>query len=111
MFGALQTLIVLVLSVATLVGAVWGFVDATRFSASAFTAAGKQTKPLWLVFLGAASLVAFIAMPYPVGRGGGILTFLGIGAIAVVIIYFVGVRPALRQIEPHVGDRGAKGGW
>lgn len=112
MFSSLQTLIVLVLSVAALVGAVWGFIDAARYSASTFEAAGKQTKPLWLVFLGAASLVSFISLPYPVGRGTGIVGFLGIAAIAAVIIYFVGVRPALRQIEPRVGGNGnTKSGW
>jgi len=46
-----------VLSVAALGAEVWAFVDAVRRPAPAFPAAGKQTKPLWLVILGVAAVI------------------------------------------------------
>ena len=45
-----------VLSVAALCAEVWAFVDAVRRPTPAFVAAGKQTKPLWLVILGVAGM-------------------------------------------------------
>lgn len=108
--GWAQGLVVLVLSVAALAGAVWGLIDAARFAAPTYVAAGKQTKALWLVLLGVAAVVAFASLPYPVGRGGGILGFLGIATIAVVAVYFASVRPALQQAQPRRGGRDL-GGW
>ena len=46
-----------VLSIGAFVAEVWAFVDALRRPTKAFVAAGKQTKPLWLIILGPALLV------------------------------------------------------
>ena len=35
----------------------WAFFDAIRRPTAAFPAAGKQTKPLWLVILGVAAVI------------------------------------------------------
>ena len=42
---------------AAVVVEVWAFVDAVRRPGPAFPAAGKQTKPLWLVILGVAAVI------------------------------------------------------
>ncbi len=109
LFGSLQMLVTLALSVAALVGSVWALIDAAKYSNDAFVAAGKQTKTIWLVILGVAALIAFLSMPYPLGGGGGITGFLGIIAIVAVIYYFVDVRV---KVAPHhrPGSRGPKGG-
>lgn len=110
MFGALQWLVVLILSLAAFFGAVWGLIDATRYSASAYEYAGKLTKQAWIAILAVCALVAFISLPAPVGRGSGILGFLGIAVVAAVAVYFTGVRPKLRGL-PGGGERRSSGGW
>lgn len=114
MFGALQNLIVFVISLAALVGAVWALFDALRYPNQAYVAAGKQTKVLWGVILGVASAITLVYLPWPPGRGGmGILSFLGIAASVAVIYYFVGVQPKLRE-NHHPGSprgRSNRGGW
>jgi hypothetical protein len=82
----------------------WAFIDALRRPAGAFTAASKQTKPLWLVILG----VAFV-----IGIAGavGYLTLLSIFPIIAFVasaIYMVDVRPKVRSMKPtqHQGPYG-----
>lgn len=108
MFATLQWFIVVVLSVGAFIGAVWGVIDATRHTPGSFTSAGKLSKNAWVIILGISSLVAFISLPAPIGRGGGIVSFLGLPAVAAVVVYFVAVRPHLS------GNRGrgtSTGGW
>lgn len=112
MFNSLQAMIVLILSVAALVAAVWGFIDATRYPDTAYVAAGKKSKALWLIILGVAALIAFISLPWPLGRGGGIIGLLGIASIIGIIYYFVDVRPKVSGAAPGAGpSRGSTGGW
>lgn len=114
MFGALQNLIVFVVSAAALVGAVWALVDASRYPNEAYVAAGKQTKVLWVAVLGVASAIALVSLPWPPGRGGqGILGFLGIATVAAVIFYFVGVQPKLREHHRpgSTGGSSNRSGW
>ncbi|WP_062077092.1 DUF2516 family protein [Demequina globuliformis] len=113
MFGTLQQLIVFALSTAAFVGAIWGLIDAARRPNSAFQAAGKQSKTLWVVILAAATVVAFLALPWPLGTGGGIGGILGIAAVVAVIVYFVDVRPKVSQYggPPQGRNRMNQGGW
>ncbi|MBO0837337.1 MAG: DUF2516 family protein [Actinobacteria bacterium] len=84
----------------------WAFVDAIIRPKAAFPAAGKQTKPLWLIILG----IAFV-----IGVGGavqriGVLSILPIAAFVAAAIYLVDVRPKVRQLKP--GSRqGPYGPW
>lgn len=110
MVGAVQWLVVLLLSVAAFFGAVWGLIDATRYPAAAFAAAGRLSKQAWIAILGVAALIAFVSLPAPVGRGGGILGFLGFAAIAAVAVYFASVRPQLRGTSGG-WERRSSGGW
>ncbi|MDN4473927.1 DUF2516 family protein [Demequina zhanjiangensis] len=108
MFGFLQSSVVFVLSLGALVGSIWALVDAAKYSNSAYVAAGKQTKTIWLAILAVATLIAFISVPPPIGRGGGIIGFLGIISIGAVIVYFVEVR--VKVAPHHRPGSGPKGG-
>ncbi|WP_061961184.1 DUF2516 family protein [Demequina flava] len=113
MFGTLQNLIVFALSTAAFIGAIWGLIDASRRADSAFQAAGKQSKMIWLIILGAATIVSFLALPWPLGTGGGIGGILGIAAVVAVMVYFVDVRPKVSQFggPPSRGRNQSSGGW
>jgi hypothetical protein len=84
----------------------WAFVDAIIRPKAAFPAAGKQTKPIWLIILG----VAFV-----IGIAGAVQRISPINIFAVVAfvaaaIYLVDVRPKVRELKP--GSRqGPYGPW
>jgi hypothetical protein len=86
----------------------WAFVDVIIRPTAAFPAAGKQTKPLWLVILG----VAFV-----IGIGGAVgylalLSIFPIAAFVVAAIYLVDVRPKVRSIRARPSSRqGPYGPW
>jgi Protein of unknown function (DUF2516) len=85
----------------------WAFFDAIRRPAAAFPAAGKQTKPIWLVILG----VAFV-----IGIGGAInrlqlLSLFPIVAFVAAAIYLVDVRPKVRSIKSSSSRQGPYGPW
>lgn len=114
MFGLLQNGLILIISIAALVGAVWGLIDAAQRPAPSFTAAGKWSKNVWLIILGVATVIAFLSMPRPIGTGGGIAGILGIAAVVAVVVYFVDVRPKLGQRGSGGGGAtrgGSPGGW
>ena len=82
-FGAMSPLywFLELLAIAALVTEVWAFVDALRRPSGAFTAAGKQTKPLWLIILGVAMVIGLYV---------GVLSG-GFGAVGILpIAAFVG---------------------
>ena len=84
----------------------WAFIDALRRPSGAFTAAGKQTKPIWLIILG----VAFV-----IGIGGavGYLPLLSIFPIAAFVasaIYLADVRPKIKSIKSGT-RQGPYGPW
>ncbi len=107
MFGNLQNLIILALSLAVLGGALWGLIEAVKFSPSAYVAAGKRSKALWVGLLAAAAIVSFISLPTPLGRGGGPINLFGIATMIVVVYFFADIRPKVSQ---HHGPRGSSGG-
>ena len=84
-----------ILAIAAFVCEVWGFVDALRRPSKAFVAAGKQTKPLWLIILGVA---AVIGLYLGVLSGGfGAVGILPIAAFVASAIYLTDVRPKVRE--------------
>jgi hypothetical protein len=95
------------LLIAAFVVETWAFVDAIRHPATAYVAAGKQTKPLWLIILG----VAFV-----IGIGGAVgllslISFLPILAFVAAAIYLADVRPKVRGLRSsksttHMGPYG-----
>ncbi len=86
----------------------WAFIDAIIRPTAAFPAAGKQTKPLWLVILG----VAFV-----IGIAGALnllqlISIFPIVAFVAAAIYLVDVRPKVRTSRARPGTRqGPYGPW
>ncbi len=96
-----------ILLIAAFVVEAWAFVDAIRHPAAAYVAAGKQTKPLWLIILGVAFLI---------GIGGvlgdlTIFSFLPILAFVAAAIYLADVRPKVRGIKGGSSRQGPYGPW
>lgn len=113
MFSSLQDVVIVAISYTAFAFGVWAIIDVTRHSHGSFTSAGKQTKVLWLIFVILATAILFISLPGPLGKGGGPFNIVGLIAVAVVVIYHVGVKPALggHNKGPRGGGRSAKGGW
>jgi len=77
-----------VLQIAVLVTTVYACVHAALQRPDAYTAADKLTKPVWLVILGAAGLVA------------AFLSITGVAIAAVAAgVYLVDVRPKILEIQ------------
>jgi hypothetical protein len=98
-----------VLLLAAFVVESWAFIHAILQPAESFTAAGKQTKPIWLIILGIAFLI---------GVGGAIgylalLSFFPIIAFVAAAIYLVDVRPKIKQVRTRPGatHQGPYGPW
>jgi predicted membrane metal-binding protein len=84
----------------------WAFGDALRRPSSAFPAAGKQTKPIWLIILG----VAFV-----IGIAGAVgylslISIFPIVAFVAAAIYLVDVRPKVKTMKPGT-HQGPYGPW
>jgi hypothetical protein len=77
-----------VVQIAVLVTTVYAFVHAALQRPDAYTAADKLTKPVWLVILGVAGLVA------------AFLSITGVAIAAVAAgVYLVDVRPKILEIQ------------
>ncbi|MBB2922269.1 DUF2516 family protein [Cellulomonas cellasea] len=111
MIGSVQTLIYAAFYLVIFLLAVWALIDVLRRPAGAFVSAGKRTKKFWGLLLGAAVLLAFAALPPPIGVG--YLSFLALGSAIAAVVYLVDVKPA---VTPYSGGRGRgpsgpRGGW
>jgi hypothetical protein len=82
------------LSIAAFVVEAWAFVDAISRPAPAFAAAGKQTKPIWLIILGVAFVLGLYTAAY-----GGVTSILAVIAFVAAAIYLVDVRPKVREFK------------
>lgn len=86
----------------------WALIDVIRRPARAFPAASKQTKPLWLVILGVATLI---------GLGGAVgdlslFSILPIIAFVAAAIYLTDVKPKVSQFKDDSGSHmGPYGPW
>lgn len=116
LLASVQLWVLLVLHVIIFAMCLVALVDAARRPPAAFPAAGKRTKTFWLVLLGVALAIAFIALPYPLGIGG-LGFFIAAMAAGAAGVYLVDVRPA---VDPYSGGRGrgpgprspgGRGGW
>ncbi|MFC8824972.1 DUF2516 family protein [Streptomyces sp. NPDC057137] len=93
--------LVALLSIPLTVFGAFALVDAFIRREDAFRAADKQTKPFWLIILGIALVVSLI---FP------LLSFLPIIGLIAIIVYFVDVRPAIKQVGGGGGRSGRSGG-
>ncbi len=95
------------LAVAAFIVEAWAFVDAIIRPQQAYTAAGKQTKPIWLIILGVAFVLGLYAAVY-----GGVTSILSVAAFVAAAIYLVDVRPKVREFRSGRGtSNGPYGPW
>ncbi|MDI3407399.1 DUF2516 family protein [Streptomyces cavernicola] len=87
------------LFLAMLVLAAVALVMAALARPDAYVAANKQTKNFWLILLGVTVLVNVIGIP-------GLGLMLQIAGLIATIVFFVDVRPALKQVTGGGGRRG-----
>jgi Protein of unknown function (DUF2516) len=96
------------LLVAALVCEAWAFIDALRRPTGSFPAAGKQTKPLWLIITGVAFVVGLFSMAYDVS----LISILPIVAFIAAAIYLTDVRPKVREMgKGGSSQSGPYGPW
>lgn len=83
-----------VLAVAAFLVEAWAFIDAIRRPTAGFVAAGKQTKPLWLIILG----VSMVIGVYGILSGGvSPISILPVAAFIAAAIYLTDVRPKVGE--------------
>jgi len=97
------------LALAAFVAEVWAFVDALRRPSQAFVSASKQTKPLWLIILGVASVIGLYTCA--VSRGFSAVGILSIAAFVAAAIYLTDVRPKVRGPQSGGTSSGPYGPW
>jgi hypothetical protein len=90
------------LAVAAFVVEAWAFIDAIIRPAQAFTAAGKQTKVLWLIILGVAFVLGLSAAAY-----GGATGILSVAAFVAAAIYLADVRPKVKDFHGNRNNTGS----
>jgi Protein of unknown function (DUF2516) len=96
------------LAIAAFVVEAWAFIDAVRRPRAAYTAAGKQTKPIWLLILGVALAIGLAGAVNLIT----IISVLPIVAFVAAAIYLVDVRPKVRALNASQGQRmGPYGPW
>lgn len=76
----------------------WAFVDALRRPRAAFIAAGKQSKPIWLIITGVALLIGLGGVFQELTLFGSLLA-LPIVAFVAASIYLVDVRPKIKSLR------------
>ena len=86
------TYIFVALAMAAFVVEAWALIDAITRPRQAFTAVGKQTKPIWLIILGVAFVLGLYAAAY-----GGVTGILSVAAFVAAAIYLADVRPKVKE--------------
>ena len=99
MFGTYTPLsyFFLALGLAAFVVEAWAFIDAITRPGQAFVAAGKQTKPLWLIILGVAAVIGLAGVAYRMGP----TSILTVAAFVAAAIYLADVRPKVRSFPKN----------
>lgn len=94
-FAMAEFYLVLILGIAALGMELWALVNCVGHRPDAFDAAGKRTKPFWLIITGLSAAVGVLSV-----SGGG-LGFLQIFAILGAGIYLADVKPALQSLRGY----------
>jgi len=98
----------LALGLAAFIVEAWAFIDAITRPGPAFIATGKQTKPLWLIILGVATVVGLGGAVYGVGP----TSFLTVAAFVAAAVYLADVRPKVKEFKSGGGtSSGPYGPW
>jgi hypothetical protein len=84
------------LAIAAFVVEAWAFIDAIRRPARAYLAAGKQTKPLWLIILGVSTAIGLGYAVYV--RNLSVIQILPVAAFVAAAVYLTDVRPKVKGL-------------
>ena len=98
-----------VLSIAAFLFEGYALVDALRRPAGAFLAAGKQTKPIWLIILGVAMVVGLGYAFYV--RGASVTSILPVAAFVAAAVYMADVHPKVKEFKTGSSRSGPYGPW
>jgi hypothetical protein len=101
LFRDFQSFVLLALGLVALGAELFAFVDALRAPERAYVAAGKKTKPFWLVITGLSVLIGVVVFD-------NVLNLFGLLAFVGAAVYLADVRPALRQV---LGRGGSGRNW
>jgi uncharacterized protein DUF2516 len=71
---------------------VWAFVDCLIRKTAAFPAAGKLTKPAWVLLNGFSLVIGALLRANPIN-------FLSLAFLVVSLVYLADVRPAVREVS------------
>jgi hypothetical protein len=97
------------LAIAALVIEAWAFIDAIRRPAPAFIAASKQTKPIWLIILGVATV---IGLGTAASGNFAVIGILSVASFVAAAVYLTDVRPKVRGFGGGSSTRqGPYGPW
>ena len=96
------------LNLAALVVEVWALIDAFRHPPAAYLAAGKQTKQIWLIILGVATVVGLGSSAL---GGFSLIGILPLAAFVAAAIYLTDVRPKVREFRGGSSSSGPYGPW
>jgi hypothetical protein len=84
------------LALAAFVVEAWAFGDAVSRPSRAYPAAGKLTKPLWLVITGVAAVVGLGYAAYV--KNMSVIQILPVIAFVAAAVYLTDVRPKVKAI-------------
>jgi hypothetical protein len=90
------------LALAAFVVEAWAFGDALYRPSRAYLAAGKRTKPLWLVITGVAAVVGLGYAAYV--KNLSVIQVLPVAAFVAAAVYLTDVRPKVKQIGSGGGN-------
>lgn len=88
MFGEIQGLVLLVLTVGFIVVKVWAVADCATRPRDAFPAAGKRTQGFWLLLTGLSALTALVTSP---------IGIFGLVGLVIALVYLLDVRPKVAE--------------
>jgi Protein of unknown function (DUF2516) len=91
----------LALALAAFIVEAWALIDAITRPSRAYVAAGKQTKPLWLIILGVSTAVGLGYVVYL--KNLSVVQILPVAAFVASAVYLTDVRPKVKQ----TGGRGS----
>jgi hypothetical protein len=100
--GTVQTFVLLLLGIGSLILTGYAFIDVLRHKGTLFPHAGRLSKGVWLGILGVAFCIAILSFASP--STVGILNVAGVIAAGV---YLADLRPKLRSLG---GGRGSSNG-
>jgi len=93
LLGPVQSFVLLVLGIGSLLLTGFAVFDALRRRGSLFPHVGRLTKPVWLGILGAAFLISIVSFGYTSTLG-----FLNVIGVIAAGVYLAEIRPKLREI-------------